>query len=140
MEKRKYFLTIIIPMLMVMWLISPVCATDAPGGTGTITVHKFHDINRNGIQDEGESDIEGWLIRIYNKNEAGAWIVVADGLTGPDGIVSFLLEGNTYGVWNNQIMADRVRQAVGKNIAWSGHDNLHYTLDIDCNRSLPQTR
>lgn len=68
----------------------------SPPDSVTIIVHKFHDANKNGVQDLGEMDIEGWLIRVYGSGE-----LLAEGLTGPDGTVTFsgLPAGLLYKVW-----------------------------------------
>lgn len=70
-----------------------------PGGEGSITVHKFHDANGNGVQDGGEGDIAGWRIRIYG-SEA---IIVAEGFTDASGWVTFTgLQLGLYGVWEEK--------------------------------------
>ena len=67
-------------------------------GTGSITAHKFNDANENGVQDEGEEDIEGWLFRLYVLN--GVLELVGEGRTGPDGNVTFAnLSSGWYKLW-----------------------------------------
>jgi len=55
---------------------------------GSITVHKFHDADRDGVQDDDEPDIEGWLIRLYRWDCTGLY-KVAQGHTASDGTVTF---------------------------------------------------
>ncbi|HIE37461.1 MAG TPA: hypothetical protein EYP77_00030, partial [Anaerolineae bacterium] len=96
-------MTVVLAALLSVWQVSLTSAGELPSplgcgtptptpsppppGTGTIVVHKFHDLNRNGVQDEGEPDIEGWLIRLY------IWVgenleLYAEGRTGSDGTIT----------------------------------------------------
>ncbi len=60
-------------------------------------MHKFNDANGNGVQDEGEPDIEGWLIRLYTRVD-DVLQVVAQGTTDGTGMVTFGNLPNDY-VW-----------------------------------------
>ncbi len=91
-------LTVLLAILLSVWPVF-ISARGLPPGSGSITVHKFHDVNRNGVQDEGEQDIEGWLFRLYARVD-NILQVVAEGTTGPDGNVTFSnLPPNRYKVW-----------------------------------------
>ena len=73
--------------------------TPPPSAPRSITAHKFYDANRNGQQDEGEPDIEGWLIRLYTVIDHQLTLV-AEATTGPDGTVTFTdLLPQPYKVW-----------------------------------------
>lgn len=55
-----------------------------------VVAHKWNDVNGNGAQDAGEEDISGWLMEVYVSEDFGVtWTYVANGLTGPDGTVTF---------------------------------------------------
>ena len=70
---------------------------------GSITVHGFHDLNRNDVQDEGEEDIEGWLIRLYRWDETDRYMV-GEGRTDPNGMITFGdLAPATYKVWEEEV-------------------------------------
>ena len=116
--RRLLALTVVLAALLSVWQVSLTSAGELPSplgcgtptptpsppppGTGTIVVHKFHDLNRNGVQDEGEPDIEGWLIRLY------IWVgenleLYAEGRTGSDGTITFTdLEPRRYKVWEEE--------------------------------------
>lgn len=71
-------------------------------GSGTITAHKFHDLNRDGVQSDNEPDVEGWLIRLYRYDSTGLY-KVAEEKTGPDGTVTFPeLVATRYKVWEQK--------------------------------------
>jgi len=58
--------------------------------TATFIVHKFNDLNGNGVQDAGEPDIAGVLIRVYQATDTSPYIeVVAEGYTDSIGLVTF---------------------------------------------------
>ena len=97
--KKLVTLTVLV-LLLSVWVIGPVSACD---GTGSITVHKFHDVNRNSVQDAGEEDIEGWLIRIYRYDETGLY-KVAEGYTDADGMITFdnLPSPTQYKAWEEE--------------------------------------
>jgi hypothetical protein len=98
MKKMFQISAIMLSVLVSLWVVSSAYATGETPTYGSITVHKFHDLNSNGVQDEGEMDVEGWLIRIYDYNNG--WFIAAEGYTGTGGIVTFSeLAANTYGVW-----------------------------------------
>lgn len=92
---------IVLSVLLGLWPVSLASAEGDPplGDPGNLTVHKFHDLNRDGKQDADEPDIEDWLISIYIWNGSGFdW--VADGKTDADGIVVFSnLMPAKYKVW-----------------------------------------
>ena len=71
-----------------------------PRGPGRIEVHKFHDVNGNGVQDEGEEDLQGWPMRIYRLDKDQPPVMVAEGTTNGVGTVTFgNLEPGQYKVW-----------------------------------------
>ena len=77
----------------------PTFTSPPPSEPGSITVHKFHDANKNGVQDDGEEDINGWLIRLYTKVE-GITQQVAEGTTSGNGTVTFSnLDPGKYKAW-----------------------------------------
>lgn len=65
---------------------------------GSITAHKFSDLNGDGAQDGGEPDLSGWEMTLYSGDacEGGA---VGTGTTGQDGTVTFTgLDAGVYSV------------------------------------------
>ncbi|MEE9615695.1 MAG: hypothetical protein V3T90_01645, partial [Anaerolineae bacterium] len=98
--KKLLILAVVLSALLSVGPVSLAYEWPPLGDPGSITVHKFHDANRNGVQDPGEEDVEGWLIRIYRWDDTGIY-VVAEGYTGPDGIVTFgdLPAPAKYKVW-----------------------------------------
>ncbi len=74
---------------------------EAPS-TGDITVHKFNDLNGNGVQDTGEEDIAGWTMRIYVHIPDETPIMVAEGVTDEQGNAYFdNLEPGLYMAWES---------------------------------------
>lgn len=70
--------------------------------SGQITAHKFEDVNENGVQDEGERDVEGWLFRLYNLDEGQK--LVAERRTDSDGNVIFRdLPAGCYRLWEEKL-------------------------------------
>ncbi|MGC9393967.1 MAG: hypothetical protein ACP5J4_03850 [Anaerolineae bacterium] len=104
--KKLVTLTVLV-LLLGVWLVGPVSANlvwPPIDGEGSITVHKFHDVNMNGVQDEGEEDIEGWLMRIYRFDGTGLYMV-AEGYTDSFGMVTFnnLPSPTRYKVWEQEL-------------------------------------
>jgi hypothetical protein len=102
-RKKLLILAVMLTTILSVWQVSLASGSGEPlpPQEPSITVHKFHDANRNGVQDAGEEDIEGWLIRLYRADHNGLY-VVAEGLTGADGTVVFSGEGivvTSYKVW-----------------------------------------
>jgi hypothetical protein len=101
--KRKLFLAVVLSLLLSLGQVSLVSGTgdEPPPSVGSITVHKFNDANGDGVQGEGETDIEGWLVRLYTQVD-GVLQVVAEDFTDGSGTVTFadLTAGHTwYKVW-----------------------------------------
>jgi len=66
--------------------------------TGTITAHKFNDLNGNGVQDDGEDDLEGWTMTLYSGSGCTG-DPLASGATDSNGNVVFTgLEEGTYSI------------------------------------------
>ena len=65
---------------------------DVADALGTIRLVKFEDLNGNGVRDEGEPGVPGWIFNIINPQGNGS--VVA---TGPDG--SITIAGVPAGLW-----------------------------------------
>jgi hypothetical protein len=102
--KKTLVLTILL-VILIVWPASLVGAEEQPPGGEpvTIMVHKFNDANRNGVQDLGEPDIEGWMIRLYRWDSTGL-NMVAEGYTGPDGTITFSgLVATEYKVWEEKL-------------------------------------
>jgi hypothetical protein len=79
--------------------VGPCIEPPPPPEPGSVTAHKFYDANENGVQDEGEEDIEGWLFRLYFLDGDGIHFVV-EGSTGFDGTVTFTgVPPGLYKVW-----------------------------------------
>lgn len=100
--RMKNLLNLVVSLMLVsVWSISSADAKElAPAslGSGQITVHKFEDANENGVQDEGEQDVEGWLFRLYSLD--GGLRKVAEGRTDADGNLVFDgLPSGRYKVW-----------------------------------------
>jgi hypothetical protein len=104
--KRKLFLAVVLSVLLSLCQVGLVSGTEGecpppPPPEGSITVHKFLDANRDGVQGEGEMDFEGWLIRLYAYVD-GVLQVVAQGTTDGTGTVTFTgltAEHTWYKVW-----------------------------------------
>ncbi len=65
-----------------------------------IIIHKFYDLNGNGVQDDGEEDIAGWTMRVYRWDEGRGPVLVAEGLTDEQGNAYFEgLEPGRYKAW-----------------------------------------
>jgi len=65
---------------------------------GSITAHKFHDLNGDGDQDDGEGNLEGWTMTLYEGYDCTG-DEVASGTTDSNGDVAFTgLEAGTYSV------------------------------------------
>jgi hypothetical protein len=79
-----------------------VCTFTNTLQSGDVTIHKFHDANRNGIQDAGEEDIAGWTMRIYVYIPGGTPILLAEGVTDGQGNAHFDdLEPGLYKAWES---------------------------------------
>ena len=97
--KRSLTLATMLLMLLSIYPVSLPSAWELSSTPGSVTVHTFNDVNSNGVQDDGEENIEGWVIRLY------VWIdgniqQVAEGATDPDGAVTFAnLSPDRYKVW-----------------------------------------
>jgi hypothetical protein len=109
MKAQRFFLAITLVLALLASLsgltqvaLARSSITLATTSTSSITAHKFHDANRNQVRDEGEEDIEGWLIRLYRWDDTGLYMV-AEGSTGKDGTVTFSdLVPTRYKVWEKK--------------------------------------
>ena len=73
MMKKLLILAIVVSVLLSVLQLNLAigCEEQAPG---SITVHKFHDLNNNGAQDDGEQDIEVMSSRAFTiRPSVGAW-------------------------------------------------------------------
>ena len=97
--KRLFTLSILLSMLLSVCQVGPTSASGLPTSEpASVMAHKFEDANENGVQDEGEADLEGWLFRLYQLD--GGIEQVAEGTTGGDGLVTFDdLPPGRYKVW-----------------------------------------
>jgi hypothetical protein len=67
-----------------------------------IVIHKFHDLNRNGIQDDGEQDIAGWTMRVYAYTPGVGATLLAEDVTDEQGNAYFGdLEPGLYKAWES---------------------------------------
>jgi len=74
------------------------CSFENDLQTGTITAHKFNDLNGNGVQDAGEEDLSGWLMTLYAGPSCGGF-EMASGMTNSNGNVIFSnVEAGDYSV------------------------------------------
>ena len=103
-KKKKQLLTLVVVLsaLLSVWQVGPINAEGPPPPEppqpGSITAHKFHDGNGNGVQDAGEEDLPGWPMRIYRWDQSP--VLVAEGSTNDSGAVTFDgLEPGRYKVW-----------------------------------------
>ena len=97
MMKKLLVLAIVISVLLSVLQLNMAsgCEEQVPG---SITVHKFHDLNSNGAQDCCEEGIEGWVFRLYNL-DCGIQLV-AEGNTDSNGTLTFTdLTPGCYKVW-----------------------------------------
>ncbi len=115
-------------LALVLLPVSLAGATGDPppgGDPGIITVLKFHDLNRNGVQDAGEAGVANWLIRLYRFDSTGLY-KVREGLTGPDGTVTFTdLVPTRYKVWE---VDDVCWEPTTPNLSSYTWDGGHYAL------------
>ncbi len=103
--RKKLVLAGVLSVLLSLWQVGLASGCDdcppPPPPEGSITVHKFFDADGDGVQDEGEMDIEGWLIRLYTRVD-GVLQVIDQGTTDGSGTVTFLglaAEHTWYKVW-----------------------------------------
>ena len=88
--KRPFTLAVVLLMLLSMWPLGPASAmTTPPPELGSITIHKFEDVNGNGVQDDGEGDLAGWPMRIYRWDAGENPVEVARDVTDDAGNVTF---------------------------------------------------
>lgn len=64
---------------------------------GFLQGKKFNDLNRNGIQDAGESGLADWLVLVFRATDTGI-VPHAHALTASDGSYRFILEPGIYRV------------------------------------------
>ena len=109
MKTKKLVVLAPVVLLISVLAAGPVSAEWTPewppiDGEGSITVHKFHDVNQNGVQDEGEEDVDGWLMRVYRWDNTGKYLV-AEGKTDTNGLVTFnnLPAPTLYKVWEQEL-------------------------------------
>jgi len=98
--RKLLSLAMLLAILLSLWPVNLTVAeeTSTAPEMGSITVHKFKDSNRNGAQDPGEENLEGWLFRLYLLDKGIHQ--VAEGATGPDGRVTFTeVPPGRYKVW-----------------------------------------
>ena len=98
--RKLLSLAMLLAILLSLWPVNLTVAEETATAPemGSITVHKFKDTNRNGAQDPGEEDLEGWLFRLYLLD--GGLHQVAEGTTGADGCLTFAeLPSGLYKVW-----------------------------------------
>jgi hypothetical protein len=113
-RKTKKLLTLIVMLvgLLSLWRVGPISAEGAlppdgpdpevgsPLAPGSITAHKFEDVNRNGVQDSGEEDLPGWLMRVYQWEDGRSPVLFAEDSTDDLGDATFDdLEPGRYKVW-----------------------------------------
>lgn len=98
--KKLLILVVVLSALLSVWQVNLVSGLE----TGTIIVHKFHDVNRNGVQDAGEEDIGGWLIRLYTYDDVNGLQFVTAEYTDSEGVVTFSdLPPYSYKVWEQKL-------------------------------------
>ncbi|MEE9615573.1 MAG: thrombospondin type 3 repeat-containing protein, partial [Anaerolineae bacterium] len=99
--KTLLALAIALSMLISAWQVGLTSAGEPPPTEpGSITAHKFNDANGDGVQDDGEEDLAGWLMRIYRWDEDQSPALVAEGITDDSGEVTFGdLAPGRYKVW-----------------------------------------
>lgn len=97
MKRTSPILVVMLLALLSVLLINPVYACE-------FRLHKFEDLNGNGVQDAGEENIPGWEMRIYRAS-GDTWILDETGFTGPDGMVLFINKpgGLTWRIWETAV-------------------------------------
>jgi len=84
------------------WFVTP----------GSISGMKFHDLNNNGVKDEGEQGLEGWVISAYNESSEELFVDTTDA----NGYYSFEnLPGLGYYTVEEQPQLDWVQTFPGEN-------------------------
>lgn len=97
--RRKWMVSsLVFICLSVFWQVGLIRAW-ARGSSelGTIVVQPFHDINRNGLQDEGDGSLENQWIQLYAE-EGGRLQQIAESPSGADGVLVDLQPGS-YKIW-----------------------------------------
>ena len=94
----------------------------------------FHDINQNGVQDNGEEDIPGWTMRIYSYPPGESPILVAEGVTDEQGNAYFdNLEPGRYKAWESERECWLATSNVG---SWKEGFYKVFNLDADENKII----
>ena len=75
--------------------------------TGSINVHKFEDMNGDGLQNYGDPDKSGWEMYLYSGSECVSQNIITHQATGTGGLTTFddLLPG-VYSVYDNYFGSD----------------------------------
>jgi hypothetical protein len=130
--KRKLFLAVALSMLLSLCHVGLASGCDdcppptpPPPPEGSITVHKFFDVDGDGVQGEGEMDIEGWLIRFY-KVVDGHPQLYSDGLTSPDGTVTLENLPLSHMIWYK--VWEEARECWEPTTEVKGYDGGYYVL------------
>ena len=80
------------------WHTSPVVGVCGNG----IVIHKFHERNGNGVQDEGEEDMAGWPMRVYDYIPGVGATLRLESITNAQGNANFGgLEPGWYKAWES---------------------------------------
>lgn len=107
---------------------------------GTITAHKFNDLNGNGVQDLGEEDLSGWTMNLYAGSSCAS-PELASGVTDSSGNVTFSgLQAGSYSVmetlqtgWQNttDLCQDITLPAGGsESVSYGNQHEIYVSMDI----------
>jgi len=125
---------------------NPIKGADVLELLGTITAHKFNDLDRNGSQDSGEDDLEGWTMTLYEGSSCNGTLL-ASGITDSNGDVVFDgLEAGTYSVkeelkdaWTNTTALCQQVTITNGESATLNFGNIELIPDIDVEKTASPT-
>jgi hypothetical protein len=105
MMNKTIFATVALLLVLAFMLPAMIVTRVAAQDGGTITAHKFNDLNGNGIQDAGEEDLGGWGMELYVGSSCVGNDILASGMTNSSGNVIFSnLQSGDYSVQEQTLL------------------------------------